>query len=359
MQYIEELRLQECQNKLMELSEDEVNGYKSCRGKLSSLFTDCIEEYPIEMSFFICESFYPIATINNVLKEVDYPRYQFKWQYVAEIVINKINPLNEEVINEKEYICLKHLLKSEFQIMENSIGLAKQRCGGKGHYTNDYLHFLEIFFELLMGQIYEIYFYFCWIVFRGLPLYKKVDVNKFLKVDDYDPDFLYIFMNGFYKTYPAQKRFPTNKYASNLLSRFSFFDPAPWIEKCYFNTEQLSKFNEFHVKPEYASEDEQTLHLRRAAYRKAIGLNDDFNLPDITKFVVKNKILPNSHETKLMRIQRKVIERFYGDQFNINDRDTWTKQIVVVDWLMKEHHLSDREAKAIDMITRPDIARGK
>ena len=94
MQYIEELRLQECQNKLMELSEDEVNGYKSCRGKLSSLFTDCIEEYPIEMSFFICESFYPIATINNVLKEVDYPRYQFKWQYVAEIVINKIGSLN-------------------------------------------------------------------------------------------------------------------------------------------------------------------------------------------------------------------------------------------------------------------------
>ena len=65
------------------------------------------------------------------------------------------------------------------------------------------------------------------------------------------------------------------------------------------------------------------------------------------------------HDTKLMRIQKKIIERYYGYLFDINDRKTWTNQNVVVDWLIKEFGISDRESKAIDMITRPDIARGK
>ncbi len=35
------------------------------------------------------------------------------------------------------------------------------------------------------------------------------------------------------------------------------------------------------------------------------------------------------------------------------------KQEAIVDWLMGEYKLSKREAEAIDIITRPDNARGK
>lgn len=63
------------------------------------------------------------------------------------------------------------------------------------------------------------------------------------------------------------------------------------------------------------------------------------------------------HTTRLLGILDLVIERYYGDGYEPNDKDTITKQIVIVEWLQEKYSLSKREAEAIDIITRPEIAR--
>ncbi|MGJ8620068.1 MAG: hypothetical protein ACSHWN_07040 [Methylophilaceae bacterium] len=63
------------------------------------------------------------------------------------------------------------------------------------------------------------------------------------------------------------------------------------------------------------------------------------------------------YQTKLMQLMDKVLERYYGSLFDINDRDTWPKQKDVTEWLKEKHNLSHREAISIDLVTRPDEAR--
>jgi len=190
-------------------------------------------------------------------------------------------------------------------------------------------------------------------VYRGLPFYEKNAHDGFSIVHDTNHDYVYLFMNGFYTTSPAMERNSGGKYKIRFLPRY----PVPtWVMKYYLNNSQLVVFSEFFS--EYVLDDEQTIQLRRTAFRKAIGVKDVFICAYETNKSALNSVFGH-HDTKLMRIQKKIIERFYGDLFDMNDRETWTNQNVVVDWLIKEFGLSDRESKAIDMITRPDIARGK
>jgi hypothetical protein len=166
-------------------------------------------------------------------------------------------------------------------------------------------------------------------------------------------------MNGFYNTCPIQKKFYSDKLVSSLVTKYRDFRIPIWTGKYYINNKQLAIFNDFY-KREYVFDDEQTVQLRRTAYRNAIGEKDiAFDTRNITQVMTDENIFRGCHETKLMSIQKEVLKNFYGDLFDINEPDSWTKQTVVVDWLRQEFSLSDREAKAIDMITRPDIARRK
>ena len=148
-------------------------------------------------------------------------------------------------------------------------------------------------------------------------------------------------------------------YERELVTDFPF-----WSLKYYFKEEHIQLHKRFFK----GYVNYEILPMVRVAFRKEI--NEEKISFDSSNFGVQDKyhcsisvndevINENFHFTKLMKIQKKVIERFYGEQFDINDSDTWTKQIIIVDWLKKEFGLSNREAQAIDMITRPESARGK
>jgi hypothetical protein len=65
----------------------------------------------------------------------------------------------------------------------------------------------------------------------------------------------------------------------------------------------------------------------------------------------------SKHNTRLMNITNDVLSRYYGENYDPQDRDTIPSQAIVIDWLKDTYSLSGREAQAIDIITRPDIAR--
>lgn len=91
----------------------------------------------------------------------------------------------------------------------------------------------------------------------------------------------------------------------------------------------------------------------RAAFRNHIGLE---NRGPATH-AAASEPGPGS---KLMRHLREVRDRYYGsDRFSLADRDTWPKQVAVVEWLKSDRGLTEREAMAVDVVARPDEVRGK
>lgn len=144
-------------------------------------------------------------------------------------------------------------------------------------------------------------------------------------------------MNGCYENIKAIGRYPE------------------WILGFYFKNSQLNTHKQFF---DGFKGDDESLRIRRKAFRKFIGEDDVFNnKQDADKTTITNNL--NYYSTRLLKIQEKVIEHFYGKQFDINDPDTWTNQKVIVDWLRAEFKLSEREAQSIDIVTRPDQARRK
>jgi hypothetical protein len=60
------------------------------------------------------------------------------------------------------------------------------------------------------------------------------------------------------------------------------------------------------------------------------------------------------YQTPLMVIMYATIKRYYGENYDPNDRDSWTKQTDVIGWIRKKYSLSEAKAKAIEKMTRPD-----
>lgn len=56
------------------------------------------------------------------------------------------------------------------------------------------------------------------------------------------------------------------------------------------------------------------------------------------------------YKTNLMGIMDKAIARYYGENFDVNDRESYPNQVNIVDWLMSEFSLSKRQAEAIEII---------
>ena len=177
----------------------------------------------------------------------------------------------------------------------------------------------------------------CTIVYQGLPLFKKSENDEYLQVNDTDPNFIYIFMNGYYKDIKEIGCYPK------------------WFLGFYFKESQLETHKQFF---DGFEGDDESLRVRRIAFRKSINEDEVFNnKQDSDKTTTADKL--NHHHTRLLKIQEKVIEHFYGNQFDIDDPDTWTNQKVIVNWLITNFKLSAREAQSIDIVTRPDQARRK
>jgi hypothetical protein len=86
----------------------------------------------------------------------------------------------------------------------------------------------------------------------------------------------------------------------------------------------------------------------------ANNIESDFFCPKEDSLQRVRTTSRTQYQTRLMEIMYETIERYYGENYDPNDRDTVTKQDVVVAWLMLEHSLSKRSAEAIDIIIRPE-----
>jgi hypothetical protein len=60
------------------------------------------------------------------------------------------------------------------------------------------------------------------------------------------------------------------------------------------------------------------------------------------------------YQTELMLIMYDTIERYYGNNYDLNDSDTAPKQTDVIGWIMEKYSISEAKAKAVDKMTRPD-----
>lgn len=65
------------------------------------------------------------------------------------------------------------------------------------------------------------------------------------------------------------------------------------------------------------------------------------------------KALSINYSTNLMSIMYETIERYYGKNFSIEDKDTYPKQEHVTEWLKTQFSLSKRQAEAIEIIISP------
>lgn len=83
-----------------------------------------------------------------------------------------------------------------------------------------------------------------------------------------------------------------------------------------------------------------------------INFKPDFFFPDShNKHTKPNKNL--KYQTSLMSIMDKAIERYYGDNFEFGNKDSYPKQDNVIEWLITEFRLSKRQAEAIEIIISP------
>lgn len=176
--------------------------------------------------------------------------------------------------------------------------------------------------------------YFCldsgnvpWIVHLGVPIYIKDSLSdEYVLVDEQDKDFVYLQQLG--------------KYEDTIHWR----ELADWADRFYVNMEHVGQLFKFGIEDSTSARE---LNIKKEAYLKMIGVQTD-NKMAISSF---------GDNSKLFSILKLVISRYYGHTFDINDRDTWANQKDVIEWLKSEHHLSKREAEAIDIVLRPDQAR--
>lgn len=106
--------------------------------------------------------------------------------------------------------------------------------------------------------------------------------------------------------------------------------------------------------------NDENIELRNAKIKKSElirwfefkGLKPAFFFPDIPPKRSEEKP-QNQYRTRLMNIMDKAIARYYGVNFDVNDKDTYPNQDDVIDWLMGEFSLSKRRASAIEILIAP------
>ncbi|MGF6481985.1 hypothetical protein [Paraburkholderia sp. JPY419] len=90
-------------------------------------------------------------------------------------------------------------------------------------------------------------------------------------------------------------------------------------------------------------------------YQKIQNENRDLR----EELAIVRKLVPR-HDTRLLQAVRTVQDRFWGDNWNEDDRDTWPRQDNIVQWLMASANLSSkREAEAVDLVAAPAKRRNK
>lgn len=245
----------------------------------------------------------------------------------AQLMLDKIRDEEEgKVDQEKEYIPFSEMLKDWF-----SVTFKWLRASDLGEVSDlaSLIHaFLENYSDDLASAIDSV----SRMVYEGVPLYRRESGDRITRIEFDDPLYLYIFKKGEF--------WETGK---------TIYVPD-WVDNLYFKRSDLDAHDAYFSGA--GEMTDQALAMRREAMRATLGLSKE-GKPKT------EQTLRREHKTKLLDFAYIVIDRYYGSQYNENDPTTITSQKMVVDWLKNTHGLSDREAQAIDIVTRPDSARRK
>ena len=298
-----------------------------------------MENEPLNFTKILC--FYVIETDDSIVwtnynaylkitsTEQTRIRYKKIYHYLANLILHAVTErAGEKVKNLGGYVSLRQYIETSFietfQTWEN------------GHHKSMYPSvqindIVRVFFDRVQGNYFtSMCFSVAYMINFGVPIYvKDSSSDKFTIVDKHDEDFIYLKQLG--------------KYGDSI----DWYKLADWADRFYINMEHENLHYNFMGNT--CEESIEVVRAKQDAFLKLIGV-------DINTEITVSKFGDNS---KLFNILKVVINRYYGNTFDVNDKDTWPKQKDVVEWLISEHKLSKREAESIDIVSRPDEARNK
>lgn len=166
------------------------------------------------------------------------------------------------------------------------------------------------------------------LVYNGVPLYEHNEsTGQYIAIPFTHEDYVYLAKKGEHCDYGPTASFPY------------------WAKKYYVYREHLDQHRIFFSGVEIGDKPEKVATLRDS-FRRHIGFD-----------AASKAVSARAHRTKMMGILERVLEHFYGKDF---DPNRVPKQEVVVPWIRAEFTgTSVADAKAIDAVTRPDAARNK
>lgn len=284
------------------------------------------DEKPEQLFRVICESV--VNHENLLLNErspfgsyVDGQEIKSRWHDLAAACLRKLDKDKPKIID-STYMPLAEFVFKEFSIHPCFPDSHLQNCDG------------EVLLDETFGEPAFEYAVALWrvaeLAYHGVPLVRLTDDAPELLLE---PDELYVFLK--------------KKGELNDIGDLEKGGLPKWIEGLAIDIRHLEA-HQLIFGGSIELERTQVL-ARRSALRKMLALPEGV--------VPEPGAAQLPTQSKLQSLLKPTIDRYYGDNFDINDNETWPSQKDVVAWL-EGLGLSHREAVSIDLVTRPDRLRG-
>jgi hypothetical protein len=248
-----------------------------------------------------------------------------RFRYLADLLLNR-NSISIKGLPENGFISLLEYLEYEFSRNSN-VWRYNSPTAYKGLELSDWIWTFFRQFEdtqsYISAEILEA-------IFRGLPIYKKNDAENY---ENSTSGSDYFFLKG------------CGEYSTSL----TWETPPKWATEIHFKVEDFKLYRLIF----FANNG---LTPKEVEERKSI-FSKHFDISEVQTDVEGRSSPRRGEETSLMKVLKMIQDRYYGINFNVQDSDTWPKQIDIVEWLMKDHKLSKRQAEALDIVCRPDAVR--
>lgn len=239
----------------------------------------------------------------------------------AKLMLDKVNEEEGEGQDRScEYFPFVDMIRANFHVTFKWL-----RADDLGE-VSDLFSLIHAFMERYSGDLGSAVDSAAYMVYEGVPVYKKNASGAIERISFYDPLYIYVFKKG------------------ELWETGKITHIPEWVDGLYF------KRSDIEVHDTYFSGcgelTEESRNLRRQAVWRTLGIDRDDQAGSV-------KSPERVHKTRMLDAVQAVIERYYGPQFNEADRSTYTTQDVVIEWLKSNLGLSQRQAEAIDIVTRP------
>jgi hypothetical protein len=291
-----------------------------------------IETDPIQFAQFLCcavlgnESGSPNPfSITSDGKRVSEWWECARYREIAEIVLKYINEI--DVFDDaQEFHSLKEYIAKGFYIKSGLHPYLPSFVDPRPEFVT------QTFFSKFEEDFGSAVRYVCNFFTEGMPLYRKSETDEsYTPVLFSEEEYIFLKVKGAHYDGGPEFRFPW------------------WANEFYIKKSHMTAYGVFfHGKDPKPHEVE----ILKAAFQQYIGVQE---------FIGEQKHVENApimqHRTRMIELAERVVERYYGITFDINDRDTWPRQRDVVEWLHTEFDISGRVGEAIDMLVRPDSIR--